>query len=894
MKKIIFACLFLTSIVAFSQTVKLEGTIKDSIGNPLELANVIALVKGTSKVESYSITNDKGRYRLILPSNVTYSLRISYIGFETFNEEVSIADNALDITKDITLKEEGNTLDAVELTFEMPVTIKGDTIVYNSDSFTNGTEKKLEDILKKLPGVEINEDGQIEVEGKQVQKVMVEGKDFFDGDSKLASKNIPANAIDKIEVLKNYNEVGPMRGVGDDSDNIAINIRLKEGKKNFWFGEITAGVGTEDGYLAHPKLFYYSPKTSINIITDVNNIGEVPFTFRDYFKFTGGFRNMMRKGGTSFNISSNGLGFSMTQNNMAKDIVSRFGAFNFSYSPKKSLTFSGFSILNDSETELFTENNINNIVTSTVEDRTTSTLQRTKLAMLKLSANYVPNESTHFDYDVFIKKSKETEYENINSIISLNFEDIENRKTQKPSSINQNLNYYKVVDDKNIFSVEMQHLYQNENPLLNLVRSSQPFETVIPTSQENLYDLSQQKDISTNKFDGKVDYYYILNKKSNLNFTLGSTLSKQNFDSNIFQILDDNSQLDFADVTLNNDVTYNFSDVFLGLHYKAVSGKFTFTPGFSVHSYTTKDQQLGTTNKNSDFNIVPDLSIQVKLKQSENIRFNYSMSREYTDVNKLAEGYIFNNFNSLSEGNRNLESALYNTFSLSYFSFSMFNFTNINASINYSKKTNDIKSRTNFIGLNQTSSEPFNSNLADETWSARGRYGRRFGKFKINARANFGFSKFNGFVNNQPNISESFTQTYTGSIATNFKKAPNLEIGYTKIFNDYKSSLNDNKYTTDKPFAKLDIVFLKDFSFVTDYSYYNYKDDNNSVKNTYSFLDTSLYYQKKDSKWEFIISGKNLTDNASINRDNFSENSTSSSSYFVQPKRYMFTVKYNL
>jgi len=894
MKKIIFTCLFLTSIMAFSQTVKVEGTIKDSIGNPLELANVIALVKGTSKVESYSITNDKGRYKLLLPSNVAYSLRVSYIGFETFMDEISIADDSSNITKDFTLKEEDNTLNAVELTFEMPVTIRGDTIVYNADSFTNGTEKKLEDILKKLPGVEINEDGQIEVEGKQVQKVMIEGKDFFDGDSKLASKNIPANAIDKIEVLKNYNEVGPMRGIGDDSDNVAINIRLKEGKKNFWFGEITAGIGTEDGYLAHPKLFYYSPKTSINIITDFNNIGEVPLSFRDYFKFTGGFRNMMRRGGTSFNVSSNSLGFSLLQNDMAKEITSNFGAFNFSYSPKKSLTFSGFSILNDSETELFTINEIDNIVTGNTETRTTSTLQKNQLGLLKLSANYVPNENTHFDYDVLLKTSKSTEFADVNSIVNTIPEDIEDGKTQKPTSINQNLSYYKVVNDKNIFSVEMQHLYQKENPLLNLMRSSQPFQTIIPTSPESVYNLSQQKDISTSKFDGKVDYYYILNKKSNLNFTLGSTLSKQNFNSNIFQILDDNSQLDFTDTTLNNDVTYDFSDVFLGFHYKAVTGKFTFTPGFTLHSYTTKDEQLGTVNKNTDFNIVPDLSIQVKLKQSENLRFNYSMSREYTDINKLAEGYIFNSFNSLSEGNRNLESALYNSFSLSYFSFNMFNFTNINASINYSKKTNDIKNRTNFIGLNQTSSKPFNSNLADETWSARGRYGRRFGKLKINARANFNFSKFNGFVNNQPNISESFTQTYTGSVATNFKKAPNLEVGYTKTFNDYKSSLGrDNKYTTDKPFAKLDILY-KDFSFITNYSYYNYKDDNNSVKNTYSFLDASLYYQKEDSKWEFILSGKNLTENESINRDSFNENFTSTSSYFVQPKRYMFTVKYNL
>ena len=99
-------------------------------------------------------------------------------------------------------------------------------------TFTNGTEKKLEDVLKKLPGVEIDSNGEIEVEGKKVQKVLVEGKEFFDGDSKVATQNIPASAIDKVQVLKNYNEVSSMKGVTNNEDNIAINIKLKEGKKS--------------------------------------------------------------------------------------------------------------------------------------------------------------------------------------------------------------------------------------------------------------------------------------------------------------------------------------------------------------------------------------------------------------------------------------------------------------------------------------------------------------------------------------------------------------------------------------------------------------------------------------------------------------------------------------
>ncbi len=893
MKKLFIITLFFISQLAYSQTVKVEGVIKDSIGNPLELANVIAFVKGSSKIESYSITNDKGRYKLVLPVDITYSFRVSYIGFETQTLEFNIPDNSEDIeNKDFVLKEEDNTLNEVELTFEMPVTIKGDTIVYNADSFTNGTERKLEDILKKLPGVEINEDGQIEVEGKVVSKVMIEGKDFFDGDSKIASQNIPANAVDKIEVLRNYNEVGPMRGMGDDSDNIAINIKLKEGKKNFWFGEVTAGVGTDDGYLVHPKLFYYSPKTSINIITDLNNVGEIPFTRMDYFRFSGGFRNIMRRGGTGFNISS-GLGFSSLQNDMATDILSKFAAVNISHSPNNALTISGFSIFNESDIDMFTQTATRNIVTNNLELRESTIQQKSQLGMLKMSVNYIPNTDTHFDYDIFMKKSKQTEFGMILSDVNGVMENIDDNQKQSPSSINQNLSYYKVLNNNNVFSVEMQHLYQEENPLLNFLRDDQPF-GIIPTQPETVYNMSQQKNVRTNKFDAKIDYYYILNNKSNLNFTLGSTFSHQNFDSNIFQILNNGSQLDFTEDDLMNDVKYQFNDVFFGLHYKAVTGKFTFTPGLTAHNYNTKDTQLGTSNSNSDFEVVPDLLIQWKLKQSQSLRFNYSMTRNYTDINKLSEGYILNNFNSLFNGNRNLESALYNRFSLNFFSFSMFNFTNMNGSVTYSKKTDVIKNISNFTGFNQTISTPYNSNLADETFSGNARYGRRFGKFKVNASMRLNYSKFNGIVNDRPNVSESFTQNYTASFATNFKTAPNLEIGYSKTFNQYDSSTRSNEFTTDKPFAKLDVFFLKSFSLIVDYSYYNYSDGTNTIENTYSFLDANLYYQKQDSKWEFIFSGKNLTDNESINRDSFNENYTTATSYYVMPLRLLFTVKYNL
>ena len=876
--------------IVFSQNIKLEGTIKDEAGTPLEMANVIAFKKGTKFLQSYSITDSKGHYKLSLENSQEYSLKVSYLGFDTKNVEVSIANSSDDLVQDIVLSESNESLNEVEITYEMPIKIAGDTISYNAASFTSGKEKKLEDVLKKLPGIDIDDNGEVEVEGKKVQKILVEGKEFFDGDSKLATQNIPASAIDKVQVLKNYNEVSGMRGVTNNEDNIAINIKLKQGKKRFWFGEVNAGVGDNEKHLVKPKLFYYSPEKSVNVLADINNIGETPFTMRDYFRFTGGLRGAMSGSGTSFNVESGGLGFMTVQNNKAQEIISKFGALNFSMVPKKTLDFNGFAIVNDSETTMFTKSNTvyNNL--NLTEENETSAIQGSQLGMLKFSTTYKPNENVHIDYDIFGKLSKQTELNDVTS----NIRAADTYKEEKPFSLNQNFNLYYTIDEKNIFSAEMQHNYEKDQPLYNSLATSQPF-VIIPTEGAEdgnyIFDLIQNKKTTTNKLDAKFDYYYLLTPKSNINLTLGTTQSKQNLTSNISQTLENGSVLNFNEPTLNNDADYNFSDLFLGIHYKMVSGIFTFNPGVNLHYYSTKDTQLGTEIKENKTKLLPDLYANLQLKSSESIRFNYSISTQFSDINNIAEGYILTNYKSLTRGNRDLENALYHKYSLSYFSFSMFSFTNVQASVNYTKKIDGIKNNTELLGIDRIS-YPVNSNLADETLSASFRYGKTYSKLKTNFRASVTNSIFNNIVNNEVIHSKSLSHNYQASVASKFKDAPNFEVGYQKSFSEYSNTGT----TTDRPFANMEMGFLKNFILTADYSYYNYKNDENTIKNTYSFLNSALYYQQKDSKWEFKLSASNLTNNTSMNTDSYNEisDSNTTSLYFIQPRIYLFSVKYNL
>ena len=909
MKRIVILLFLIVASYSFAQ-VKVEGVVKDSIGNPLELANIIAINQETNNLDAYAITNDKGAYKLNLQKNASYKLQVSYIGMK--NHEELITTKEITIHKSFTLVTD-NALDAVELSYEMPVTIKGDTLIYNADSFKNGTERKLEDVLEKLPGVEINDDGQVEVEGKVVSKVMVEGKDFFDGDSKLATKNIPANAVDKIEVLKNHSEVGQLSAVQNNQDNIALNIKLKEGKKNFWFGAVTAGggVANDDGlYIAQPKLFYYSPEYSLNLIGDLNNIGEVAFTRRDYFNFTGGFKMPSQQSGTSISLGNNDIGFLTLQNNKAKSINTKFGAANFSFAPSKTLDINGFGIFSSSRNDLQENNAVKYTNTElAIPDETTSnkTNQKSDLAMLKLSAKYKPNSNNQLDYDVLGKLSKESQFQNTFSSVLGNIDQFEN---SNPYSINQNLNYYYTLNDKNIFSFEAQHLLQDEDPFYNAflenVDGSGNADTYYNTAtglglnlDQTVYNTNQEKRVKSNQLDAKLDYWNVLNDKSHLNFTIGNLYSNQRFNSTIFQVLDNNTVYNPTPI-INNGLDYNntnyiFNDAYLGVRYRLKLGKFTFTPGISGHMYNAKNTQFGSSYTDNFFRLLPEFNTRIQLKKSENINLNYTMKTNFTDVNQLARGIVMNNYNSFFTGTPTLESALSHNINLTYFSFNMFNYTNVFATVNYNKNINGIRNNANFETNNVINiSAPFNSDFADESVMVNGRIQRSFGKFRATARAGFNYSKFNQFINTIKSTNENYTQNYTAQLRTNFKTAPNFEISYKHTIQDNDQGTSRSKFYTKAPSVNFDALLWKKLTFKTEYTYTNFSNEQTTLNN-YEFWDASLAYRKnQDSKWEYELKATNLLNTEIQNSTNSNDFSVSATDYYIQPRFLTFRIIYNL
>jgi hypothetical protein len=904
------AFLFITSIF-YSQSIKLDGFITDAKSLGLEMANVMAVNSTTKKMDAYAITNDKGKFSLNLKSNTPYSIKISFLGMQS--KEVTIVTLSDNIIKTVVLEEGGIELDGVEIVREMPVSIKGDTIVYNADSFKTGTEKKLEDILKRLPGVEVNADGEIEVEGKKVTQMLVNGKKFFEGDTKLGSRNIPAGAVDKIQVLRNFSEVGQLKGLENNNDDVAINIKLKSGKNKFWFGDISAGTDFVDRFIINPKLFYYSPKTSINVISNFNNIGDVPFSNRDYFRLTGGSRNTIGRNGTNFNVSSNDLGISTQRDNKAKSIDNKFGAINIAQQMSKNWNISGFGVLSSNKTISDTQTKIgifqpNSTAIKTNENRFDFSDLRNNLAIIKLGSKFKPNANFQFDYDISVRKSDQTEDNNLltSSVTNDSSGDkfqsnsIKSFKKQNPIAVNQSVNIFWTQNKKSTWAFEVQHLYQDEDPFYNPDLQNDPFPFLGFDSTQRSFNINQNRFVKTNKLDLKADYYYSLTAKSNLNLTVGNTKSHQDYSSLIFQLLDNGNASVLDKDEYKNDVKYGFNDAYLGVHYKFITGKFTFNPGLSLHRYTTFNEQLSTKQEDNFSRVLPDLFAQYQIKKSESLTYNFRKANVFNDINSFVQGYVFSNFNSFNRGNRFLENALQETHSLRYFKYNLFNFTTVFGNINYSKTSDPVVNRAYFNGINQVS-EKVNASFENESVNGIVGYQRSFLKYyKTSVNLNLNWSKFNSLRANPADPSnplidfvqttESFSQTYRGSLGTQFKIWPNLELGYSLTLNDYQNTV----FKTKQPFAKLDYFFLKAFSFTADYNNYNYSNSQGTINNRYEFLNSSFSYRKKEAKMEYTLAATNLLNTKTINDDTFNQTGYRSSQYLVQPRYVVFSLKYNL
>ena len=878
-QNIIYFFMFFTSII-FSQKVTFSGSVKDSLQTPMPYANVIAKPKDISKNLQFAITDNEGYYKLNLTKGDTITISISYLGYKPIDYNFIALK---DIKKDFILKPSSEQLD--EVIIEMPVTVRGDTTIYKTSKFINGTERKLKNILKKLPGVEVDKNGGVTVQGKKVTKMLVDGKKFFGGNSKLAVENIPAKAVGNVEVIDNYNEVAFLKGV-TDSDEMAMNIKLKEDKKRFVFGDVEVGKGNKDFYKTNANLFYYSPKTNVNFIGNLNNVGEKTFTFRDYLSFSGGINAVF-----SGNFNWKGGDFSKFLE--SRDLLTssqKFGALNITEVATKKLDISGYAIFSSSNTTSFVENF--NEYTTFSEQKTNKTNVENLLGIGNLNIEYNPNELEKWHARTQVKRTNNTKENNLTSLIATNTNTILTDRDLTAAYINQNIEWHKRQNDKHTFSTVFNYVFDKSNKTNYWQTQNDAFSGLIPRKEQDLYRIHQLKNTKEQNIDAIFKHFWEINNSNHIYTTLGNKFLNEYFLTDDYQILDDNTIHSFANREFGNDLNFKLNDLFLGVHYKFRAGIFTLKQGLYAHNYSWKINQQTNLNK-SKWVILPDFLAKIEFNKSKKININYSLKTSFSDASKFSNRFYLQSYNSVFKGNENVENNLYHTARIYYRRFSLYRGLMMHASINYNKQIRGIRSTVDFNDVNQFLTVKMFDDPS-EYWRGNFTLQKTIKSLKYKLDVGFNSSKYIQELNGNLQTNKNNSYDYEVGVETLFDNFPTIEVGVKRNIGKFTASTSTSKFITTEPFITIDYDFLKGFIFNFDYSKSNYQNKTLGQKNVYEIANATLSYKQENSAWSYKIKAQNLL-NAQFKQSNgFSDYLISDTKTFILPRIIMFSVGYNL
>ncbi len=868
----------------------MSGTVSSSTDGPLENANILAFSVSENTKTVFAISNKNGEYRLNLVVGATYAVTVSYLGYQELVFEYHAQE---DDVKDLVLTPKADILDEVVLEYKIPIEVKEDTITYQTDAFVNGKERKLREVLKKLPGIEVDREGNVTAQGKEVTKVLVEDKPFFTGNSKLAVNNIPADAVDQVQVLENYNEIGFLKGLRD-SNELALNIKLKEDKKKFAFGDLEVAGGPEERYLVHPNVFYYSPKTTLNFIGDFNNTGARSFEFGDYIEFNGGFGKLL--GDIRGYISLSNDDFSkFLSNTDFRANINRFGALNLRQAISQKTDLNSFLIAssNDIETKVNTLNIYNSGDAAFDENRANTEVLDNFFLIGKLTLDYEPNPKEDLAVNTFVKLTNN----NASGTLLTQSFGINNTFTTNSSlqafDIKQNLEYSKRFSKAQTLSLETTINLEKSTPTNNWI-TNQPFlEGLIPIQEDDQIDILQELERQTTTVDLIAKDYWVLNNFNHFYTTLGTNLLFDSSSTQEIQHLSNGNLNDFSDNGFGNVIDYRFIDTFLGLEYKFLSGIISIKSGLFYHHYIWENSQFGNTVNNTTNVLLPEFNAEAAFSNSEKLQFRYNQRLRFPQSNRLLNNFLLNSFNSVFLGNRNLQNERFHNFSLSYYKFSLFRGLNLNAAVSYNRKTQSIKNSTVLEDIEQfvtftMFNEPENSLTGDF------RFSKRLGNLKLGIDLTGDYSEFFQLVND--NVSKNFSRSLsvTGKVETFFDKLPNLEIGYSFEPSDFETSAITNEFINKEFFGLLSYDFLKNLKLSVDYKRVDYENRTQRLTNTFDLANASLFYKKEDSPWGFEISTSNVF-NTQIKRQNsFSDFLISDETTFIIPRIILLKVSYKL
>lgn len=862
-----------------------KGTLQDSVSAiPLSDATISVVRSKDSSLISFTVTSGSGYFEIKNIDAGTYNLLISYTGMQNFKRQFTISSTHSTVDfGTIKLDRNYKSLDEIVVKDDAPVKIKGDTVEFRAESFKSvKPNATVEDLLKKVPGMEVAKDGTVKSQGQEVQKVYVDGKEFFGNDPKMATRNLSQDMVESIQVYDDMSEQAKFTQMDDGTRTRSINIKLKKDKKNGVFGKAMVGAGTDNRYQSSLSLNRFVGTRQISLVGSANNLDRQNFSFNDVIggmgmgNFGGGGNVVVRGGGGGGN-SGGGGGSGIT-------------------SPKSL----GINYRDVWGTKIEVSGSVNGSSTRTILDRSSFGFE-----------TYPPTDRRPLDS--IANKESVTRSNNLNQNLRFNF-----RMEYKLDSLNSLL-YYPSFTLQNSDAFSYNNLYSyatltgvpkylaltqertnnnnrdgynmNQNLLFRhrfgkrgrtltvglssvLNHSDGDGNTYSPynyyTRDEKLYRsvvLDQESYQKVRGLNNTISTSYTepigRNKMLELNYNYTnnhSTSDRKTFDM-------DTVTHNYED--LNPQSTNYFENDFLshrvGLNFRVQQRKYNYQLGIGEQFNSLSSRSIrGTTNKDTTVkqnyvNLYPTANFSYNFTRNKSLRFRYSGRTSQPSVNQLQDVPDYSNPLRITTGNPGLKQEFANSFNLTYNTFDMISFKYFSANLTYSQTSNKIVNSTDdlpakYITLNDPSTQgkqlivPVNLNGSYST-SGFFTLGLPFRNPKLKgstfnsstmASYNRDVSMFYKRVNYAKNLMLTQTEGFSYTYKEKFDLSVRASVSYNMARYDSALRTPNRDYWSQTYSADMTFNLPKDFVFETDFDYYLTTGQSDGFNRNIPLLNASL------------------------------------------------------
>ena len=810
-KAILAFCILGGLLVGFqanAQNITIEGTIMDSVLKKTLTSATVSLANAKdSSLINFTRANEDGffQFKNIVPGK--YLLSVSYIGYQPLWLGLKMGTTNKLSLGNIYLTDASQISSVTVTARRPPVVINGDSIEFNSENFKTVPNAVVEDMLKKMPGIEIDKAGAITVNGKSVTKVYVNGKEFFTGDPKMATRNLPADAVDKIQVYDRKSDQAMFTGIDDGNEETAINIKTKKDRKQSTFGKIGSAFGTPGRFDGQGNVNRINNDEQYSFIGTANNVNKQNFNNGDIANFSGGGGGR-GGGGVTLNFSGGDGGTDANARGVA-ETYSLGGNYSNVLNDKK-MDFNTNANVSDVSRYNTSNSFTQNLIPGNNFNRTSNSISNTRNQQqrLNLTIDNKVSETFSYRYTPSFSKQHNTSSSESSTYTTLPDGTPTNATATKSSSVSDATNISNTLLLRKKFQKKGRTISStltqgfNESIANGDQFTDQIFYTLGVITKDSILDQQNKRKGITESYSANVVYTEPITKKSLLEFNAYLNQNNSSSSRRVFDKNNANTQYDLLNTRLTNEFNSEYTYAGGGMNYRLNQKKYNFSTGFSMQNAMLNGVNTSTNTKiKQEFkDILPAAVFQYNFSQTQNLNFTYRTSTNQPTLTQLQPVLDQSNINNQTIGNPNLQRTYNHNLNLRFFSTKILAQRNFFALLNAQFADNSIVNYDSILPTRQTLSKPVNVNGIYRV-NATMNYG--FGVKKLYSRINFGL---NAGYNNNVNYANGVLNTiiiksFSPNITYSFSLDEVIDINlvarhnYNNTNNAINKALNTNFIT---------------------------------------------------------------------------------------------------